>query len=95
MKEVQSEVDNNERLFYIRKGHYEEGQGLENGFALDSTMCGNIGRFINHNFSPNLIAKEVFYDHDDKRVPHIMFFASKNIGHSQELTYDYTRTKND
>ncbi|KAL8539498.1 hypothetical protein ACS0TY_001205 [Phlomoides rotata] len=95
MKEVKHKIGNDEYLLHIWKGYYEEGQGLENGFALDSTMCGNIGRFINHSYSPNLIVKEVFYDHDDKRMPHIMFFASKNIGHSQELTYDYMKTKND
>lgn len=91
---VQHRTRSDQHILHIWKGHYEEGQRLESGFALDSTMSGNIGRFINHSCSPNLIAKEVLNDHDDTRVPHIMFFASKNIGPSQELTYDYTKTKN-
>lgn len=29
------------------------------------------------------------YDHGDKRVPHIMFFASKSIYALENLTYNY------
>lgn len=59
------------------------------GFTIDAAQCGNLGRFINHSCSPNLYAQNVLYDHDDKRIPHIMFFAVENIPPLQELTYHY------
>jgi euchromatic histone-lysine N-methyltransferase len=61
----------------------------DDGFTIDAAEYGNIGRFINHSCSPNLYAQNVLWDHDDKRVPHIMFFADENISPLQELTYDY------
>ncbi|CAK7356271.1 unnamed protein product [Dovyalis caffra] len=59
------------------------------GFTIDAAQCGNVGRFINHSCSPNLYAQTVIYDHDDKRIPHIMFFAAENIPPLQELAYHY------
>ncbi|KAK1273576.1 Histone-lysine N-methyltransferase, H3 lysine-9 specific SUVH6 [Acorus gramineus] len=59
------------------------------GFTIDAAKYGNVGRFINHSCSPNLYAQNVLYDHDDKRMPHIMFFAAENIPPLQELTYHY------
>uniref|UniRef100_A0A0A9BLJ3 Uncharacterized protein n=1 Tax=Arundo donax TaxID=35708 RepID=A0A0A9BLJ3_ARUDO len=59
------------------------------GFTIDAAECGNIGRFINHSCSPNLYAQNVLWDHNDKRMPHIMFFAAETIPPLQELTYDY------
>ncbi|KAK9095099.1 hypothetical protein Scep_026568 [Stephania cephalantha] len=59
------------------------------GFTIDAALYGSIGRFINHSCSPNLYAQNVLYDHDDKRMPHIMLFAAENIPPLQELTYHY------
>ncbi|PPR83322.1 hypothetical protein GOBAR_AA37395 [Gossypium barbadense] len=61
----------------------------ECGFTIDAARFGNMGRFINHSCSPNLYAQNVLYDHDDKRIPHIMLFAAENIPPLQELTYHY------
>ncbi|KAL8049969.1 hypothetical protein ABFX02_06G053400 [Erythranthe guttata] len=100
-KEAETRVDRDEYLFDIsesEKGVVVEGRGERlirnrkrsvDGYAIDAAMHGNVGRFINHSCSPNLYAQEILYDHDDKRMPHIMFFASKNIPPMQELTYDY------
>ncbi|KNA04700.1 hypothetical protein SOVF_197230 [Spinacia oleracea] len=66
---------------------------IENiGFTIDAVRYGNIGRFINHSCSPNLYAQNVLYDHEDKRIPHIMLFAAENIPPLQELTYHYNYT---
>ncbi|XP_057520612.1 uncharacterized protein LOC130800904 [Amaranthus tricolor] len=62
------------------------------GFTIDAVNFGNIGRFINHSCTPNLYAQNVLYDHEDKRIPHIMFFAAENIPPLQELTYHYNYT---
>jgi euchromatic histone-lysine N-methyltransferase len=59
------------------------------GFTIDAAEYGNVGRFINHSCSPNLYAQNVLYDHEDKRIPHIMLFAAENIPPLQELTYHY------
>ncbi|KAJ7952586.1 Histone-lysine N-methyltransferase, H3 lysine-9 specific protein [Quillaja saponaria] len=65
-------------------------EGLaDGGFTIDAAQYGNVGRFINHSCSPNLYAQNVVYDHDDKRIPHIMLFAAENIPPLQELTYHY------
>ncbi|XVF52531.1 hypothetical protein PTKIN_Ptkin05aG0025900 [Pterospermum kingtungense] len=61
----------------------------DTGFTIDAAQRGNIGRFINHSCSPNLYAQNVLYDHEDKRIPHIMLFAAENIPPLQELTYHY------
>ncbi|KAK4742041.1 hypothetical protein SAY87_000042 [Trapa incisa] len=61
----------------------------EVGFTIDAAKQGNVGRFINHSCSPNLYAQNVIYDHDDRRIPHIMFFSAENIPPLQELTYHY------
>uniref|UniRef100_F6H7Z2 Histone-lysine N-methyltransferase, H3 lysine-9 specific SUVH6 n=2 Tax=Vitis TaxID=3603 RepID=F6H7Z2_VITVI len=62
------------------------------GFTIDAAQYGNVGRFINHSCSPNLYAQNVLYDHDNKRIPHIMLFAAENIPPLQELTYHYNYT---
>ncbi|ONK59326.1 uncharacterized protein A4U43_C08F5290 [Asparagus officinalis] len=59
------------------------------GFTIDAAEFGNVGRFINHSCSPNLYAQNLLYDHDDKKMPHVMFFAVDNIPPLQELTYHY------
>ncbi|XP_024175324.1 histone-lysine N-methyltransferase, H3 lysine-9 specific SUVH6 isoform X2 [Rosa chinensis] len=61
----------------------------EGSFTIDAARKGNLGRFINHSCSPNLYAQNVLYDHEDNRIPHIMFFAAENIPPLQELTYHY------
>jgi hypothetical protein len=59
------------------------------GFTIDASKFGNAGRFINLSSSPNLFAQNVLWDHGDKRVPHIMFFAMETIPPLQELTCRY------
>ncbi|XP_016487039.2 histone-lysine N-methyltransferase, H3 lysine-9 specific SUVH5-like [Nicotiana tabacum] len=102
-KEAEKRIDHDEYLFDV--GNYDEETPKRNkkfevesnsfqrkdedGFTLDAARYGNVGRFINHSCSPNLYAQNVMYDHGDRRVPHIMFFASKSIAPIEELTYDY------
>ncbi|KAF7147272.1 hypothetical protein RHSIM_Rhsim03G0159600 [Rhododendron simsii] len=80
-QEAEERVGNDEYLFDVGKNG--------SGFTIDAARFGNVGRFINHSCSPNLHAQNVLYDHDDKRMPHIMFFATKNIRPLRELTNDY------
>uniref|UniRef100_A0A803PMT4 Uncharacterized protein n=1 Tax=Cannabis sativa TaxID=3483 RepID=A0A803PMT4_CANSA len=64
----------------------------EGSFTIDAAEYGNIGRFVNHCCNPNLYAQNVLYDHQDKRIPHIMLFAAENIPPLKELTYHYNYT---
>ncbi|KAL5551350.1 hypothetical protein UlMin_001526 [Ulmus minor] len=64
----------------------------DGGLTIDAAQCGNIGRFINHSCTPNLYAQNVLFDHDDRRIPHIMLFSAENIPPLQELTYHYNYT---
>ncbi|PIN14204.1 histone H3 (Lys9) methyltransferase SUV39H1/Clr4, required for transcriptional silencing [Handroanthus impetiginosus] len=99
-KEAEKRVGSDEYLFdigqnYVDSSHTPEDQALsaelveEGGYTIDAFQFGNIGRFINHSCSPNLYAQNVIYDNDDRRMPHVMFFAAENIPPLQELTYHY------
>ncbi|KAK9198299.1 hypothetical protein WN944_013483 [Citrus x changshan-huyou] len=75
-KEAERRTSNDEYLFDV-------------GNNYNDVEYGNVGRFVNHSCSPNLYAQNVLYDHEDKRMPHIMLFAAENIPPLQELTYHY------
>ncbi|KAL0401017.1 UNVERIFIED_CONTAM: Histone-lysine N-methyltransferase, H3 lysine-9 specific SUVH5 [Sesamum latifolium] len=95
-KEAEQRIGKDEYLFDVSDG-WDEGESeifidphmSNDGFAIDAARMGNIGRLINHSCSPNLYAQEVLYDHQDKHMSHIMFFATKSIPSLHELTYDY------
>ncbi|CAK9151464.1 unnamed protein product [Ilex paraguariensis] len=86
-KEAEERAGSDEYLFDIGNSQFDETE--DDTFTIDAAQFGNVGRFINHSCSPNLYAQNVFYDHDDQRMPHVMLFASKNITPLRELTYDY------
>ncbi|GFY84421.1 SU(VAR)3-9 homolog 5 [Actinidia rufa] len=92
-KEADERMGNDEYLFDIGKENNDNSARDEasddDDFTIDAATRGNVGRFINHSCSPNLYAQNVLYDHDDKRMPHIMLFAAKNIPPLREFTYDY------
>ncbi|KAF3448251.1 hypothetical protein FNV43_RR08964 [Rhamnella rubrinervis] len=96
-KEAEQRTGTDEYLFDIGNNYndYTPWDGVSNpkpedaSFTIDAAQYGNVGRFINHSCTPNLYAQNVLYDHDDKRIPHIMLFAAENIPPLQELTYHY------
>lgn len=76
----------------LQKRAPSDGSEYDGGFSIDASIYGNFGRLINHNCTPNLYAQNVLYDHDDIRMPHIMFFACEDIPPMQELSYHYNYT---
>ncbi|XP_059299198.1 histone-lysine N-methyltransferase, H3 lysine-9 specific SUVH6-like [Lycium ferocissimum] len=97
-KEAERRIGNDEYLFDIGQNYSDCSVNSsaelnevveEGGYTIDAAQCGNIGRFINHSCSPNLYAQNVLYDHEDKKMPHIMLFAADNIPPLAELTYHY------
>ncbi|VFQ92615.1 unnamed protein product [Cuscuta campestris] len=95
-KQAEKRIDRDEYLFDI--GNYDVGEDIDideiqrndsEGFTIDAALFGNVGRFFNHSCSPNLYAQNILFDHDDKRVPHLVLFAQEDIPPFEELTYDY------
>ncbi|XP_064210555.1 histone-lysine N-methyltransferase EHMT1a [Anguilla rostrata] len=58
-------------------------------YCIDARFYGNISRFINHMCEPNLVPIRVFTIHQDLHVPHVTFFACRNISAGDELGFDY------
>ncbi|XP_063612512.1 uncharacterized protein LOC134785999 [Penaeus indicus] len=54
--------------------------------VIDPTVIGNLGRYINHSCSPNLIVVPVRID---SMVPVAALFAIRDIQPGEELCYDY------
>ncbi|GFQ01050.1 histone-lysine n-methyltransferase h3 lysine-9 specific suvh5 [Phtheirospermum japonicum] len=84
-KEADLRIGGDEYLFDI----FRSRGGRAEGFSIDGAIYGNVGRFINHSCSPNLYAQKIMYDHGDERMPHIIFFATKEIPPLTEIFYDY------
>lgn len=61
-------------------------------FTIDAYKYGNVSHFINHSCDPNLHVYSVWVDTLDPRLPRIGLFAKRDIGVSEELTFDYMMT---
>jgi SET domain-containing protein len=62
---------------------------IEEIFTVDANNKGNVARFLNHSCDPNLQNYQVWIEHQDKRLPRIAFFATRDIADGEELTFDY------
>jgi len=51
--------------------------GLEGTYIIDAKQTGNLGRYLNHSCTPNLMVQNVFLDTHDLRFPWVAFFASR------------------
>ena len=60
--------------------------GVTHVTCIDATHCGSCARFINHSCEPNLA---VILCRIDSVVPHVAFFARRDIAPGEELTIDY------
>lgn len=54
--------------------------------VIDPTFYGNVGRYLNHSCSPNLVPVPV---RANSMIPRICFFAKRDIMPYEELTYLY------
>lgn len=64
------------------------------GYTIDSSICGNISRFLNHSCDPNLNVYSVWINWSDPKIYHIALFASRDIENGEELTFDYANLSN-
>jgi hypothetical protein len=65
---------------------YPVPDSIGRDFVVDA-ICGNLTRFINHSFKPNLIPKYAYVN----GFYHLVFFAGEPIVKGTQLTYNYGR----
>jgi len=64
---------------------YVTGYKYPENFTIDAKKKGNLTRFINHSFEPNLKPSLIYFG----PILLIGFFTNKDIKEGEELTYDY------
>jgi len=77
---------NPDQMNYILIVHEHVSGGSVITTCIDPTVKGNIGRFINHSCSPNLVINVVRVD---SPIPEMCLFSSRGIPAYEELCYDY------
>lgn len=81
-------VRRNDRRYFEALNNYCYEYPVEDeigrSFVIDATQ-GNLTRFINHSFHPNLQPVHVFYD----GYYHLIFIALISIKKGEQLSYDY------
>ncbi len=82
--------ENNRRYFEPLNNYcyeYPIPDSIGRSFVIDATH-GNLTRFINHSFQPNLKAGYAFLD----GFYHCIFIAIRSIAKGSQLTYNYGQT---
>jgi len=81
-------VRENNRRYFEPLNHYcyeyPVTDAMGRSFVIDATQ-GNLTRFINHSFKPNLKPRYAFLD----GFYHCIFIAQRTIAKGTQLTYDY------
>ncbi|MDI1490658.1 MAG: hypothetical protein OHK93_001862 [Ramalina farinacea] len=58
-------------------------------YVCDGRYMGAPTRFINHSCDPNCAIYTVSYNHNDRNIYELAFFAREDISRGTELTFDY------
>lgn len=83
-------------MYYLHDVKGAKELGGEDGFTIDPTHYGNLGRCLNHNCVPNLttceipVARAPGDGQSMPRVPRVGFFALRDISAGEELSIDYS-----
>ena len=67
-----------------RRGHAPSTAGI------DALHACNAAGFVNFACVPNMAARGVLCEHSDAALPHVAFFATRDIAAGEELTDDYS-----
>ncbi|XP_016349647.1 histone-lysine N-methyltransferase SETDB2 isoform X1 [Sinocyclocheilus anshuiensis] len=59
----------------------------EQMYYLDASKEGNVARFFNHSYEPNLFLQNVFTDTHDPQFPLVAFFTSRSVKAGTELSW--------
>ena len=77
-------LDKKDRALWVSRS-FEYLIGWNSAYTIDAKHKGNITRFINHSYEPNLEPLGVF----SRGVMHIILRTKKWIKKGQQITYDY------
>ncbi|KAJ2593674.1 hypothetical protein EV177_008511 [Coemansia sp. RSA 1804] len=80
------EKTNTSYLFDLDK---EVALGKNACFTIDARPYGNVSHFFNHSCDPNMGIWSVYINHLDPRLHELAFFALRDIGVGEEVTFDY------
>ena len=80
-------IDQEIYLMGLDKFREEEGAA---GYVCDGMNAGGPTRFINHSCDPNCAIYTVSYNHADKSIYELAFFATGAIKAFTELTFNYS-----
>ncbi|KAJ2162628.1 hypothetical protein GGF46_000501 [Coemansia sp. RSA 552] len=69
--------------------------GKQAQFTIDARSYGNVSHFFNHSCDPNMVIRAVYINHLDPRLHELAFFAIRDIGAGEELTFDYSPSSTD
>jgi histone-lysine N-methyltransferase SETD1 len=80
-------ADSREKMYQEQR--IQDYQFRADELVIDATMKGGHGRYINHNCSPNCIAKIVEGKAPNRHLKRVIIIAQRNIKAREEITYDY------
>lgn len=83
-RRISKQAAGDSNYIYVLKEHSCENKFVQT--VIDPTYIGNVGRYLNHSCTPNLISLPV---RANNMIPRICFFAKDDILPFQELTYNY------
>jgi hypothetical protein len=63
----------------------------ERMYVVDATRYRNIAAFVNHSCRPNLEARFYWTQHTDRALPHVGFYAARDIHFGEELGVSYAQ----
>ena len=82
-------ADEENFLFDFDKFKDTEVYDPERAYVCDGRYMGSPTRFINHSCDPNCRLFTVSYNHSDRNIYELAFFAVDDIPKGTELTFDY------
>ena len=86
-----TEEENNNFFFDFDKFKTErpEAYDPERAYVCDGRYYGSPARFFNHSCDPNCAIYTVSYNHNDRNIYELAFFATEDVPRGTELTFDY------
>ena len=81
-------ADKREKMYQERRIQDYQFRVADN-LVIDATLKGGYARYINHNCSPNCIAKIIDGNPPNKHLKRVMIISQRNILAGEEITYDY------
>ena len=87
------ESKRNSRGYILQLTETAPGRNACDASLIDGRRYRNVSSFINHECKKggNLDRRACFEYHWDKKYPHVIFFANRDIAEGEELTFNYKK----